>query len=271
MGDDDLQKFLQEKASWIFLSDILPMIDDRLKDICPGSLTKHDEDDNGASHYMDPSTRSAEFKQLEKLQTKQPGEDLPYIKSHRQKGQTCYELTTLGYKTALRIRQRTFPDASGHYRTSNLLQVEPRYQGICLAVDFREGGGPKKKLHAMCNKLDTLRIPYFVCTLDIGDYCFFAASNNKLCPILVERKSIQDVAQSIFDGRWTNQKRRMYQGQFVFGYENCRMAYIIEGKKEAQQLTGGYVGQRHFDVTREQLDQEIENLQKEGFDVLRTK
>jgi hypothetical protein len=94
-----------------------------------------------------------------------------------------------------------FPDAADHYRTSNLLQVEPRYQGICLAVDFREGGGPKKKLHAMCNKLDMLKIPYFVFTLDIRDYCFFVASNNKLCPILVGRKSIQDVAQFIVDSR----------------------------------------------------------------------
>ena len=92
-----------------------------------------------------------------------------------------------------------------------------------------------------------------------------------LLPILVERKSIQDIAASIYDGRWSSQKRRMFQGQYVFGYNNCHMAYIVEGGKEAQQLTGGYVGQRHYNVTREQLDREIEKLESEGFDVLRTK
>lgn len=263
-----LNLFLQGKQSWIFVSDLLPMIDSRLKDICPGRLTRHGEEDNGVSHYIEKTTRSTEYRQLEKLQTKQRDSDMSYIKAHRQNGKPCFELTTLGYTTAIWIRRRAFPSSQGHYRTSNLVRVEKRFQGICLAVDNREGGGPKKKLHSMLNKLDTLKIPYFVCTLNIGDYSFFTA--NKLLPVLIERKSIQDVAHSIFDGRWKSQKLRMYQGQFVFGYKNCRMAYIIEGRKETQQLTGGYVGQRQFNVTSEQLDEEIANLEAEGFDVLRT-
>jgi ERCC4-type nuclease len=112
------------------------------------------------------------------------------------------------------------------------------------------------------------KMPYFVGSLNIGDYIF--CSGNRLCPILVERKSIQDIALSIHDGRWTKQKQRMYHGQFVFGYENCRVAYIVEGKEETQQVTGGYIGHRQYNVSRERLDQEIENLKKEGFDVLRT-
>ena len=272
MGDEELQKILKEKNCWVFLEHLLPMIDNRLQTICPGRLVRQNCEDNGASYYTDPSTRSAEFRQIEKLQSNAFGEDLPYIKLHRQKGQVCYELTVLGYKTALRIRRRTFPETfSPYYRTSNLTRVEPRFNGVCLAVDRREGGGETMRLHSMCNKLDTLKIPYLVCTLNIGDYCFFDSKNNKLLPILVERKSIQDIAASIYDGRWSSQKRRMFQGQYVFGYNNCHMAYIVEGGKEAQQLTGGYVGQRHYNVTREQLDREIEKLESEGFDVLRTK
>ena len=118
------------------------------------------------------------------------------------------------------------------------------------------------------HQLDMIKIPYFVCTLNIGDYCFFAG--NKLLPVLIERKSIEDVASSIYDGRWENQKRRMYQGQFVFGYKDCRMAYIIEGRKETQQITDGYVGQRGYNVSSETFDREIESLQSQGFDVLRT-
>ena len=113
-----------------------------------------------------------------------------------------------------------------------------------------------------------LHTPYFVGTLSIGDYAFF--SGNRLCPILVERKSVQDVAQSIHDGRWQKQKQRMYRGQYLFGYETSRIAFLIEGKAEAQQVTGGYIGHRRFDVDMTRFDEEIQNLKSEGFEVLRT-
>ena len=89
--------------------------------------------------------------------------------------------------------------------------------------------------------------------------------------MLIERKSIADVAHSIHDGRWKTQKLRMYHGQHVFGYENCRMTYIIEGRLGAHELSGGYVGQRDHNVTTEQFEEEIRNLRSEGFDVLETK
>jgi hypothetical protein len=273
-ADEDLELeslllLLQGKDYWVSLADLIPMTDARLRDdCCPAKLTRRQEADHGAAHYTNPSTRSAEYKQLEKLLVAPKDETMGYLKAHHLQGQLSYELTSLGYRTAVRIRKRTFPAAPGHYRCSNLRQVEPRYQGICLGVDRQEGGGGHNKLHTMCGTLDMVKLPYFVGTLKIGDYCFF--TGNRLCPILVERKSIQDLAMSIYDGRWHNQKHRMYHGQYVFGYDNCRMAYIIEGKEEAQQVTGDYIGHRKFNVTRERLDQEIENLQKEGFDVLRT-
>lgn len=272
---DGLEAELKERGYWISLAHLIPMIDSHLKPMCPAKLTRREDEDNGAAHYLLSSTRSAEFKQLEKLQSKATRDDLSYIKAHRQGGRVYYEVTPRGYQAAITLRLRTFPCSKGHYRTSNLHYVEPKFQGICLAVDNREGGGPKRQLHPMCNKLDTLRIPYFVRSLDIGDYCFFTNDNtnpnaDQLLPVLVERKSIEDVAASIFDKRWVKQKQRMYHGQFVFGYNNCRMAYIIEGNKASQELTGGYVGDRRYNVTRKQLDDEIENLQAEGFEVLRT-
>lgn len=118
--------------------------------------------------------------------------------------------------------------------------------------------------------------PYFVGSLSIGDYVFFTNKNGAgnemkhLCPILVERKSVQDVAQSIHDGRWQRQKHRMYVGQHVFGYGNSRMVYIIEGNENKQTVSGGFVGARWFEVNKEKLSEEIENLEQEGFDVLRT-
>ena len=71
------------------------------------------------------------------------------------------------------------------------------------------------------------KVPYFVTTLKIGWRLFTrdtSGSLNYLCPILVERKSIENVVRSIHDGRWKQcQKERLYQGQYMFGYEDSRM------------------------------------------------
>lgn len=131
-----------------------------------------------------------------------------------------------------------------------------------------------KLLHILCNKLELQKIPYFVGHLSIGDYVFFSKDKNGsmdlLCPILVERKSVQDIAGSINDGRWTNQKQRMYAAQHIFGYDKCRMVYIIEGNINKQTVSGDYIGARWLNVNVQKLNEEIENLQSEGFDVLRT-
>ena len=245
-GDQEAQTMiLSQKDYWVSLAELIPKIDARLRPECPGKLKRDKDVDNGAAHYLENSTRSAEFKQIEKLISKQAsvengvttGPDMGFLKNHSVKKQRYYELTSLGYKTAELIRTRPFPAAVGHYRCSNLETVNPEYDGICLAVDMREGGGQfgKKTLHEMCNTLDKVSIPYFVGNLDIGDYCFF--SRNLLCPILVERKSVQDLAQSIHDGRMDRQKQNMYRGQFTFGYDNSRIAMIVEGKVEKQQVS----------------------------------
>ena len=282
LDDASLQVMLGEKDMWISLQDLIPAIDSLLKPSCPARLTRASDDDNGASHYTTPTTRSAEFLQIAKLELyyEQLGDTdkcVGRIKRHRRGGQTLYELTSLGCKSARMIRSRDFPAAPGHYRCSRIdrmSQVEETYKGICLGVDFREGGGGHSVLHEMCNNLDSMKVPYFVGTMHIGDYVFFTqkagSSDYLLCPILVERKSIEDIALSIHDGRWQNQKQRMYVGQYVFGYENSRMVFIIEGKKEKQQVTGGYIGHRMYDVNIDRVDDEIKNLKSEGFEVLRT-
>jgi hypothetical protein len=60
----------------------------------------------------------------------------------------------------------------------------------------------------------------------------------------------------------------MYHGQHVFGYDNCRMAFIIEGKVEKHQVTGGYLANKRLEVDKQRFDAEIENLKDEGFEVL---
>jgi ERCC4-type nuclease len=260
---------------------LIPAVDGLLKPQCPARLTRaKDQHDNAAAHYTTPTTRSAEFLQIAKLEVCLPelgdtDEKLGRIKRHQQRGQTLFELTFLGLKSAQMVRSRDFPASPGHYRCSKIQrtsQVKEIFKGICLGVDFREGGGGHLVLHEMCNNLNRYEVPYFVGTMHIGDYVFFTqrgtGSDYLLCPILVERKLIEDIALSIHDGRWRNQKQRMYVGQYVFGYKNCKIAFIIEGKEEAQQVTHGYIGHRMYGVSIEKVKAEIENLKSDGFEVI---
>eukprot|EP00980_Cylindrotheca_fusiformis_P002269 scaffold523_cov101-Cylindrotheca_fusiformis.AAC.7 len=261
-GPETAEQHLQKKEQWISVSWLLPEIDRRLHTNCPATMARSSDADQGVDFYTRSSTISAEYKQIEKLCS------LLYLKARRSGGKVVFEMTPLGYKTAQRLQSRIYPAPLGPYRCSN--QVDrSEYSNIVMGMDLREGGGGSKVvLHQMCNKLDWTKLPYFVSSLAIGDYIFM--NQGKLVPVLIERKSVQDVAQSIYDGRWQSQKRRMYHGQYVFGYGQSRLAFIIEGKQERHQVTGGFIGNAAFQVTIEQLNDEIEKLKSEGFDVLRT-
>lgn len=289
---------LGSREYWLSLSDLITEIDKLLHSCVPGKLTRSNDDDNGAKHYLQPSTRSLEFLQVKKLEVDACGG--PFIKRHTVKGSVHYELLRDGLDMARKMQSRMFPSPDGFYRCSHIESVDDvveDYREICLGVDLREGGGGTRTLHRMCDTLDKMHVPFFVASLDIGDYVFFTrnmpnGAMNLLCPILVERKSIQvrtstavflqcktltyhwfytqDVAMSIYDNRWTNQKKRMYKGQYVFGYDNCRMVYIIEGNMNKQTVSGDYVGTRWFNIKTDGIEKEIENLKAEGFDVLRT-
>ena len=71
--------------------------------------------------------------------------------------------------------------------------------------------------------LDAHCLPYYVRHLNIADYMFLVRgpgcglggqqlpARDRVAPVLVERKSVEDVAGSIADGRWQAQQRRMLQ------------------------------------------------------------
>lgn len=272
-ADQDVD-FCKAKENWVFLKDLIPLIDSRLDgSLVPSKLGRVGDEDNGELFYTNPSTKSVEFKQVEQLTKKPMGSSMPLLRSHRKDKRLCFELTHSGVQKAQWLRERQFPALPSYLRTSRLYKedVDPSFEGIVLVVDNREGGGTTKKLHTMCQGFDMRKVPYIVTKLEIGDYAVVDIITGKLLPILIERKSIQDVAQSIWDGRWTSQKRRMYHGQYVFGYEDCRLMYLIEGHANKQELTGGAIGQTQFNVNRTQLDSELANLTQEGFEVITTK
>ena len=94
-----------------------------------------------------------------------------------------------------------------------------------MSMDFREGGGGGKSLHKMCDNLDVRGVPYVVRELKIADYLFF--TGDKLAPILIERKTAEDVASSLHDGRWERQQRAMRKAQFILGGGPERRCQIV--------------------------------------------
>lgn len=74
---------------------------------------------------------------------------------------------------------------------------------------------------------------------------------DKLAPVLIERKSIEDLAHSISDGRWKNQQHGMRKAQYVLGggaARRCQLCYLIEGDINSAKVHGGYIGRRAWNI-----------------------
>lgn len=157
-----------------------------------------------------------------------------------------YELTDTGRAMAKRLKlyARTLVE-SGPLRQLPDTTVDEEFGMVTMSMDFREGGGGGKSLHRYCDELDryalmprmisscffsltSLRpsrgVPYVVRELKVADYIFFIG--DKLAPILIERKTAEDVASSLHDGRWERQQRNMRKAQFVLGGGPARRCQI---------------------------------------------
>ena len=108
--------------------------------------------------------------------------------------------------------------------------------------------------------------------LKIADYVFFVG--DKLAPILIERKTTDDVASSLHDGRWERQQRNMRKAQYILGdgpERRCQICYIIEGDANKNKVHGGNVGRRTYFQSVEDVENAIEELPLLGFSVIRSK
>jgi len=124
----------------------------------------------------------------------------------------------------------------------------------------------------MCDQLDIRGVPYVVRELKIADYIFFVG--DKLAPILIERKTTDDVAASLHDGRWERQKISMRKAQWVLGggaARRCQICYIIEGDANKKKVHGGNVGRRTYFQSVEDVENAIGQLPAQGFSVMKTK
>ncbi|KAL3822257.1 hypothetical protein ACHAXA_005890 [Cyclostephanos tholiformis] len=233
-----------------------------------------------AEKYLDPNNLDPGWGQIKKLASANSIADLggPFIKERKKKDASAsgriYELLENGRHVARKLRSsaRAGPAELGPLRQFPDDTVDEEFGAVTMSMDFREGGGGGKSLHKMCDQLDTRGVPYVVRELKIADYLFFAGG--KLAPILIERKTAEDVANSLYDGRWERQQRSMRKAQYVLGggvERRCQICYIIEGDPRRVTVHGGNVGRHNWFQSVEDVTQAIAKLPLLGFSVMESR
>jgi ERCC4-type nuclease len=115
-----------------------------------------------------------------------------------------------------------------------------------ITIDARE-----KDLYAMCSLLNTTNIPLISSQLTLGDSTIGET-------VIIERKTLTDLAASIKDGRYREQSFRL---QKALEENNCKIIYMIEGNLDL------YVG----NISKETLVKTMYSLSNKGFQVFLTK
>ena len=185
-----------------------------------------------AQQYLDKDNLDPGWGQVKKLCSTNAASELggPFIKERKRKGACSsgrvFELLDSGRALATKLRALAL---SGPFEPGPLRQlpdesVDHEFGNVTMSMDFREGGGGGRSLHKMCDQLDIRGVPYVVRELKIADYIFFVGE--KLAPVLIERKTADDVAGSLHDGRWERQQRSMRKAQYVLGGGSARRCQV---------------------------------------------
>jgi crossover junction endonuclease MUS81 len=112
-----------------------------------------------------------------------------------------------------------------------------------LLIDYRESAFINKLSEYSYIENDVLKaveinninVNYKITSLPIGDFIIQSdLSNIDTIELIIERKSIKDLCASITDGRFREQKRRLFDSI----KDSSRITYIIEGIHRIQVLEG---------------------------------
>ena len=185
-----------------------------------------------AQQYLNKDNLDPGWGQVKKLCSTNSAAELggPFIKERKRKGACSsgrvFELLDSGRSVAAKLRTLALagPFEPGPLRQLPDESVDQEFGNVTMSMDFREGGGGGRSLHKMCDQLDIRGVPYVVRELKIADYIFFVG--DKLAPVLIERKTADDVAGSLHDGRWERQQRSMRKAQYVLGGGSARRCQV---------------------------------------------
>jgi len=93
-----------------------------------------------------------------------------------------------------------------------------------LLIDYRE----KNAVQPIIDQLPSSA--YTLTNLHLGDFQFVIGSGNEQRPLMIiERKTINDLAASVKDGRYMEQKMRLLSKRQEEQDPNVKIAYILEG------------------------------------------
>ncbi|XP_017030531.1 crossover junction endonuclease MUS81 [Drosophila kikkawai] len=114
------------------------------------------------------------------------------------------------------------------------VEMPPGSFEILLLVDIQETSGKNKRvLDQTRSYLESLGAQHEVRRLTIGDFLWIAkdpAGNELVLPYIVERKRMDDLASSIRDGRFHEQKHRLKQSGLK------HVIYLVEDYGDNEQL-----------------------------------
>ncbi|KAH8419822.1 hypothetical protein KR009_002910 [Drosophila setifemur] len=115
-----------------------------------------------------------------------------------------------------------------------LVLMEPGQFEVLLLVDTQETSGKNKRvLDQTRSYLESLDVQHEVRRLTIGDFLWIAkdkVGNELVLPYIVERKRMDDLASSIRDGRFHEQKHRLGQSGLR------HVIYLVEDYGDNEQL-----------------------------------
>ena len=187
-----------------------------------------------------------------------------------------YSLTAAGRATALSLQKL-------YYSPHRPLDTKYDPSKLYLIVDYRERGGFAHHLHDLVHLLQDLSSGYQVVVEELleGDYRFCMGGQD--LPLLIERKTWSDVAQTMRGGRWSGQQEKMAalaDRSFKRSGDPVRLVYIVEGSKDGAELEGdkckcgaghvfGCIGPNQ--PTRKSCIEAVEKLKDCKFEVFKTR
>ncbi|XP_004520819.1 crossover junction endonuclease MUS81 [Ceratitis capitata] len=162
-------------------------------------------------------------------------------------------------KTQTKITKKVQKAIAEEEERQRQVVMSPGSFRIILLVDTQETSGKNKRtLDQTRSYLESFELLYEVRRLTIGDFLWIARDqegNELVLPFIVERKRFDDLASSIRDGRFHEQKHRLRQ----CGLQN--VIYLVED----------YGDNEHLGLPMESLQQAIVNTQiHSGFTIAHT-
>ncbi|XP_017067624.1 crossover junction endonuclease MUS81 [Drosophila eugracilis] len=133
-----------------------------------------------------------------------------------------------------KLTKKAISEMAAVEERERVVEMEPGAFQLILLVDTQETSGKNKRvLDQTGSYLESLGVRYEVRRLTVGDFLWVAQDkqgNELVLPYIIERKRMDDLASSIRDGRFHEQKHRLQQSGLK------KIIYLVEDYGDNEQL-----------------------------------